>query len=558
MPALDTQYHCAIKAIGRAAGRSAVAAAAYRAGVRLESPLGETHDYRRRGGVVHAEIVAPAGCEWAQNRQGLWSAVETAAKRKNARLATEVEVALPAALSDTQRLALVRGFARDLMAEGVGVDFAIHSPPRRRPGTADDLPGGSGQNHHAHILCTHYTLTPDGPSKTVSRLADGADAVTALRARWKEHVNAALAAAGVDARQDHRSYRNQGIDRVPTRHLGPTTIAMERRQRTERGDIHRARQEQRRAGLAVAALTQEEQRRAHLPLPTAREAGPPLTEEQRRRRAEGYKLRLLRSRFGPLDDLPALAAQVRSLDLQHGNGPRVRLHDGATVADHGDRLTVAGAWRGRGQGRAEPSDAAIAALVTLARARGWQGVTLDSGSRDFRERAARAATRAGLAVSNGDLRSTCEGEMRRMQEEERQRVSDSPPAALQRPVPLAAEAARALADAERRGDEEAGRTARRALDDSARRLDDRDRRRVGYRLERDPAAGRLWTEAVTAADAERAARQRVMEDPHQTLREKTTQRPHVNYVDDDENFTPSLGPPGPGGVNSFTSGRGVK
>ncbi|NYZ13286.1 MobA/MobL family protein [Azospirillum sp. RWY-5-1] len=560
MATLDTQYHCTVKSVGRAAGRSAVAAAAYRAGARLEDPrTGETHDYRRRGGVVHAEIIAPPGCEWAQDRQALWGAVETAATRKNSRLATEVEVALPAALTDAQRLALVRSFTRALAAEGVGVDFAIHAPPRRQPGTAEDLPGGSGLNWHAHILCTHSMLTPDGPSKTVSRLADGADAVTALRARWAEHINAALSAAGLSKRQDHRSYRDQGVDQAPTRHLGPTIIQMERRQRTERGNIHRARTEHRRAGLAVAALTEEEQRRARHPLPTAREAGPPLTPEQRRRRAEGYKLRLLRSRYGPLDDLPALAAQVRSLDLQHDAGPRVRLHDGATVADHGDRLTVAGAWRGRGQGRAEPSDAAIAALVTLARARGWQGVTLDSGSAAFRERAARAAARAGLVVGNDDLARTVEDERRRMQEEERQRVNSDPPAALQRPVPLAAEAARALADAERRGEEDAVRAARRTLDGAARVLDDRDRRRVGYRLERETAAGRLWTEACATADAERAvAERRVTDGPHQPVRKTIQHQSYVNHGYSDDEFTPSLAPPGPGGVNSFTSGRGVK
>lgn len=129
MTTRDAQYHCSVKAVGRAAGRSVVAAAAYRSGTRLEDPCtGETHDYRRRGGVVHAEIVTPAGCEWARDRQALWGAVSTAATRRNARLASEVECSLPATLTDAQRLALVRGFARTLAAEGVAIDFVIHSP----------------------------------------------------------------------------------------------------------------------------------------------------------------------------------------------------------------------------------------------------------------------------------------------------------------------------------------------------------------------------------------------------------------------------------------------
>lgn len=452
MPEVDTQYHCTVKSVGRAAGRSAVAAAAYRAGVRLEDPrTGETHDYRRRGDVVHAEIVT--GYDWARDRQALWGAVSTSATRLNARLATEVECSLPAALTDAQRLALVRSFARALAAEGVGVDFAIHSPPRRRPGDADDLPGGSGLNFHAHILTTHNLLTPDGPSKTVSRLADGANAVTALRARWAEHVNAALAAAGIDARQDHRSLKDQGIDRPATRHLGARTIAQERKgRRTERGDAHRARQEQRRAGIAVAALSREQQRRDRYPLPGAREAGPPLTEEQRRRRAEGYKRRLLSGRYGPLNDWPALATQVRSLDLEHNDGPRVRLNDGATIADRGDRLDVAGRWLGKGQGRADPSDVAVAALVTLARAKGWEAISLN-GDRSFKERAARVATRAGLIVVDPDP------SIQRIVAEERQRIAETssqPPGS--QPVPtdpdtaLVTDTACAAANAQQRGD----------------------------------------------------------------------------------------------------------
>ena len=54
-------FHCPISIIQRSKGRSAVAAAAYRSGTKLTNEWdGLTHDYTRKGGVVHAEIMLPA------------------------------------------------------------------------------------------------------------------------------------------------------------------------------------------------------------------------------------------------------------------------------------------------------------------------------------------------------------------------------------------------------------------------------------------------------------------------------------------------------------------
>ena len=71
-------YHCSIKIISRGKGKSAVAAAAYRSGENLTNEYdGITHDYTRKGGVVHTEILLPdnAPAEYA-DRAVLWNAVE--------------------------------------------------------------------------------------------------------------------------------------------------------------------------------------------------------------------------------------------------------------------------------------------------------------------------------------------------------------------------------------------------------------------------------------------------------------------------------------------------
>ena len=63
--------------------------------------------------------------EWAQDRSTLWNAAEAAEKRKDARVAREIEVALPHELTADQRLELTREFAQGLADRyGVAVDFA--------------------------------------------------------------------------------------------------------------------------------------------------------------------------------------------------------------------------------------------------------------------------------------------------------------------------------------------------------------------------------------------------------------------------------------------------
>ena len=103
-------YHLSVKAISRSAGRSATAAAAYRAGCKIaDERTGEIHDYTRKGGVQSADLVLPDGApEWAFDRSALWNAAESAEKRKDACVAREFEVALPAELfaKSRKRLAL--------------------------------------------------------------------------------------------------------------------------------------------------------------------------------------------------------------------------------------------------------------------------------------------------------------------------------------------------------------------------------------------------------------------------------------------------------------------
>lgn len=228
-------YHLSVKAVSRSAGRSATAAAAYRAGCEItDTRTGEVHDYTRKRGVESADLVLPAGApEWAADRAALWNAAEHAERRKDACVAREYEVALPSELPPAARRQLALDFAQEMAdREGCAVDVAIHEPGKE----------GDSRNHHAHILRTTRKVEAEGLGAKLDTEKAGRNRTAdleAVRARWAELTNERLRQHGIEATVDHRSLKDQGIDREPTKHLGPTATAIERRT----GEASRKRQD---------------------------------------------------------------------------------------------------------------------------------------------------------------------------------------------------------------------------------------------------------------------------------------------------------------------------
>ena len=254
-------YHLSAKVISRAGGRSSVAAAAYRTAGRLrDDRQGLEHDYSRKGGVVHAEIMAPENApDWMRDRDQLWNAVEAVEKRRDAQLAREIEVALPRELDRGARLELLRGFVqREFVDRGMIADVAVHE------GKARD-----GQSQpHAHVMLTMRELTGDGFGKK-DRSWNAPDLLMGWREAWAGEANGALERAGRSERIDHRSLdvqraeaerqaeRARGdrqdalvlerekkvieLSREPEPKIGPSANAQEKRGiATERGDAFRA------------------------------------------------------------------------------------------------------------------------------------------------------------------------------------------------------------------------------------------------------------------------------------------------------------------------------
>jgi ATP-dependent exoDNAse (exonuclease V) alpha subunit len=231
-------YYLNMKTFGRANGSSAASAVAYRAGERIrDARTGRTYDHSDRQDVMNKEIVLPGkfadhDMTWARDRASLWNAAESAETRKNARVAREYLVALPAELSPQQRFGLVRGFSQELADRyGFALDFAIHAPR--------DFPGSDPRNFHAHLLATTREVTPEGlGAKTTLDMNDAnrsklglGPAINELlhvRARWAAVTNEALQEAHVAARVDHRSLQAQGIDREPRPQIPRAAFEMER------------------------------------------------------------------------------------------------------------------------------------------------------------------------------------------------------------------------------------------------------------------------------------------------------------------------------------------
>jgi hypothetical protein len=216
-------YHLSVKTISRSHGRSATAAAAYRAATEItDERTGEIHDYTRKSGVEYTEIVLPANApNWATDRSALWNAAEQAETRKNSTVAREFEIALPAELSAKERQKLAVTFAKEIVARhGVAADVAIHKPSR----------GGDNRNHHAHILITTRQLTEEGFTKKTRELDDRKSGeVDRWRERFAELQNESFKKNGIDESVDHRSLKDQGIEREPTQHLGVAATGYERR-----------------------------------------------------------------------------------------------------------------------------------------------------------------------------------------------------------------------------------------------------------------------------------------------------------------------------------------
>ena len=243
----------------KSSGRSAVAAAAYRAGEKLhDEESGKNWKYKKEE-AIYSKITLPQNApkEFA-DRETLWNSVQKVEKNADSRLARELVIAFPNELSREQARRITEDFSQFLADKGMCVDAALH---------------WKNGNHHAHLMLTtrkidkngqwaewkerkEYArdengnkiplLDKNGKQKTrerkgkgveklwkrVSVLADDWSKKTEYN-KWKKELagmmNAELEKIGVSDKVDYRSYQEQGIDKVPQVHEGHVARAIEKR-----------------------------------------------------------------------------------------------------------------------------------------------------------------------------------------------------------------------------------------------------------------------------------------------------------------------------------------
>lgn len=212
-----------VQVIGRKAGRSAVASAAYRAGACLTDGKGNTADYRGKEHVELARIMAPEDApEWVYDRGELWRRVEAIEKRKDSQLCREIRIMLPREFTPEQRVNVVTEFVqRQFVERGMVADVAWHNPK-----------ASDGQsNPHVHVMLTMRALDGDGFAKKTVKAEGRKKQVHAndwntrelyegIRKSWEDTANAVLADSGSAARIDRRSYVERGISQMPQPYLG--------------------------------------------------------------------------------------------------------------------------------------------------------------------------------------------------------------------------------------------------------------------------------------------------------------------------------------------------
>mgnify|MGYP000909966570 FL=1 len=249
-------YHLSIKIISRGKGKSAVAAASYRSGEKIKNEYdGIVHDFTRKGGIAHTEILLPQNAPQEFSDRGtLWNSVEKIEKSKNSQLAREIEIALPKELNREKQIELVREYVKENFVKvGMCADIALHDK--------------NDGNPHAHILLTMRPLNEDKTWGAKSKkeyildengekvkLKNGnyktrkintvdwneQDKAEEWRKTWADITNKYLEENSIQEKVDHRSYQRQGIEEIPTIHLGVSVSQMEKKGiATDRGNINR-------------------------------------------------------------------------------------------------------------------------------------------------------------------------------------------------------------------------------------------------------------------------------------------------------------------------------
>ena len=202
---LATWFTPSLQTISRSAGRSAVAAAAYRACVKLiDQTTGLIHDYTRKGGHVETILIG------ADDISELWNKAELSENRKNSTVARELMLPLPDEWTNDERRECVRDIAQHLRdTYGVAVGASIHGPGRH------------DRNNHVHMMFTTRTVDESGNFGKKTRILDDMKTgeVKKLREAICNIVNEHAEKLGSDFYVYEGKFSDKIEGHIPTKHI---------------------------------------------------------------------------------------------------------------------------------------------------------------------------------------------------------------------------------------------------------------------------------------------------------------------------------------------------
>ncbi|SBY88947.1 mobilization protein [Klebsiella quasipneumoniae] len=244
-------FHMSAQRITRSKGHSSVAAAAYRHGEKMtDEHTGEIHDYSKKKGVSDSVVLIPDGADKRFLKpEYLFNTIEKCEKRKDAQLALEVNISLPIEMTDEQKKALAIDFCNEnFVKKGMIADIAFHKL--------------DSDNPHFHVMLTTRSLTPDGAGFGQKvREWNSKEQLEGWRKSWADTANEHMQKAGIDARIDHRSLKDQKaeLDALPS----PTTeqqaqaISLDRPATIHRGHSGSPERQERFDALQEVKVSQE-------------------------------------------------------------------------------------------------------------------------------------------------------------------------------------------------------------------------------------------------------------------------------------------------------------
>ena len=224
-------YHLSVRTISRAKGK--------RSGLKRDYITREGR-YKKDGDEV---LYKESGNlpSWAKTDETFWKGADRY-ERANARLGIEVEVALPKELNDEAKIILAKRMRTEVVKNKYPYSMAIHKGVKTK-----------GGNPHIHLIFSARTIDgidrskeeffrranlrqPEKGGAPKDRSITKKSWLKGLRKDWAELANDQLEREGRAQRVSHKSLKDQGVDKIPGRHIGPSVLKMETRGiKTEHG-----------------------------------------------------------------------------------------------------------------------------------------------------------------------------------------------------------------------------------------------------------------------------------------------------------------------------------